>query len=200
MVGGTDAGTQTVEAGSQVFPYKYGNTDAHVFIYYTANNYGNNGCYNLDCSAFIQTSSVVPIGASIPVSTFNGFQFEGTIAWYRDPGTGNWILFRKFDDGSYQEAGYYPAYLFGQGAMSSDASRVDFGGENLFIDHELYSASAHGEADITRITDITNLTMCCTAISLIKETWPIWIRMVAFTPIPLHPSMSSLQALAVRTA
>ena len=129
VVGGADAGTQTVEAGSQIYPDKYGNADAHVFIYYTGDNYGVNGCYNLDCSAFIQTSSVIPIGGSIPESTFDGFQFEGTIAWYRDPSTGNWILFLRNADGSYTQAGYYPVYLFGQGTMSLYASRIDFGGE-----------------------------------------------------------------------
>jgi hypothetical protein len=129
VAGGSGASTQTVEAGYQVSPQIYGNSDPNFFIYYTADNYDKLKCYNLTCPAFVQTSSVLPIGGPIPYSTVGSAPLEGTIAWYRDPSSGHWILFLKQTDGSYTQAGYYPVWLFGSGQLSRNATRIDFGGE-----------------------------------------------------------------------
>lgn len=129
VIGGSGATLQTVEAGVQVFPALYGNSTANFFIYFTADNYATTGCYNLLCSAFIQVSNVLPLGGPVPVSTLNGADLAGAIAWYRDPATGNWLLFLKNADGSYSMSGYYPVWLFGSGQLSRYATRLDFGGE-----------------------------------------------------------------------
>jgi hypothetical protein len=54
-VGGNGSTLQTAEVGWQVYPQKYGNSYPTLFIYWTADGYNRTGCYNLDCSAFIQT-------------------------------------------------------------------------------------------------------------------------------------------------
>ena len=128
VIGGSGAGQQTVEAGVQVYGAHYGNNNANFFVYWTPDNYLT-GCYNLDCGAFVQTSSVLPIGGAVPVSTFDRAQAGGPIAWYRDPATGNWILFLQNPDGTYSQSGYYPTALYGSGQLSQYATRVDFGGE-----------------------------------------------------------------------
>jgi hypothetical protein len=129
VAGGWGSGTQTAEAGTQVYPQLYGNTHANFFIYFTADNYGQTGCYNLSCPAFVQTSSVLPIGGIVGASTFDGNQVEGTIAFYRDPATANWLLLKRNWDGSYTQAGYYPSWVYGGGQLSQYATRIDFGGE-----------------------------------------------------------------------
>lgn len=131
LAGGADRPAdplQTVETGSQVYPDKYGNTSPTLFIYWTADGYDHTGCYNLDCAAFVQTSNVLPIGGSLSSSTSGGTQMEGTLAFYRDPANGNWVLF-YFDGTSYIQSGYYPSALFGTGMLSRKAQRLVFGGE-----------------------------------------------------------------------
>ncbi len=128
VVGGTGGATQTVEAGAQVYPSFYGDYLPHFFIYFTADNYVTTGCYNLSCGAFVQTSNVLPIGGAVPSSTSGGTQYEGTIAFYRDPSTHNWILFR-WDGTSYIQSGFYPVELFGSGQLTANGTLVEFGGE-----------------------------------------------------------------------
>ncbi len=129
MVGGTGTGTQTVEVGSNVYPALYGDNYPHIFIYYTADNYHNTGCYNYSCNAFVQTSSTLWIGgALISSSVSGGTQLEGTLAFYRDPATGNWWLY-YFDGTTYYQIGYYPGALYGSGQLSQYAQLIEYGGE-----------------------------------------------------------------------
>lgn len=124
-----DKGThrQTLEVGSQVFPNRLGDQEPHLFIYYTPDNY-RSGCYDLTCPAFVKTSNILDIGGRLKHSTVGGAQAEGTVAFYRDPDTGNWILF--FSDGvSYIQSGYYPAALFAGGQLSQFATLIEVGGE-----------------------------------------------------------------------
>jgi hypothetical protein len=62
-VGGSENSTQTAEVGWQNYPGKYGNEEARLFIYWTADYYNHTGCYNLDCGAFVQTSNKAALGA-----------------------------------------------------------------------------------------------------------------------------------------
>jgi hypothetical protein len=115
--------TQTAEVGWQNFPGKYGTSNSVLFIYYTADNYQNTGCYNLDCGAFVQTNSNVSIGAGFNnYSTPGGAQWEYSVGYYLYQG--NWWL-----AAGGQWVGYYPGSLYNGGQMSRYAQVIDFGGE-----------------------------------------------------------------------
>eukprot|EP00850_Spirogloea_muscicola_P026526 SM008035S22601 [mRNA] locus=s8035:275:540:+ [translate_table: standard] len=46
--------------------------------------YKTTGCYNLDCSGFIQTNNAVFIGGKIsPVSSYAGAQYEYTVLVFK---------------------------------------------------------------------------------------------------------------------
>jgi hypothetical protein len=126
-VGGSGAGLQTAECGWQVYPGKYGKTLPVFFIYWTADDYNKTGCYNLDCSAFVQTNHAVTIGGAIsPSSVYGGAQYEIQLSFYLYQG--NWWLY--WGGGAASNAlGYYPTSLYKGGAMASHASEIDYGGE-----------------------------------------------------------------------
>jgi hypothetical protein len=84
---------------------------------------------NLDCGQFIKTSNILNIGGVLPSSTLSGAQIEGTLAFYRDPATGNWILFFVDSAGNYIQSGYYPASTYGSGQLSHYTQFIEFGGE-----------------------------------------------------------------------
>lgn len=91
-VGGSGAALQTAECGWQVYPVKYGNSLPVFFIYWTADDYNHTGCYNLDCSAFVQTNHSVTIGGTIsPSSVYGGAQYEIQLSFYLYQG--NWWLY-----------------------------------------------------------------------------------------------------------
>ena len=54
--GGSWDNRQTVEGGWVVYPGKFKTKNAVLFIFYTADNYKTNMCWNLDCPAFVQTN------------------------------------------------------------------------------------------------------------------------------------------------
>ena len=62
---GSSAGVQTIECGWQVYPALYGDARPHLFTYWTADGYNKTGCYNLTCSAFVQTSSTFAPGMAV---------------------------------------------------------------------------------------------------------------------------------------
>ena len=76
-MGGSGANTQTAEVGWQVFPSLYQNTSPVLFIYWTADNYQQTGCYNLTGPGFIQTNNAWPLGGALStISITAGQQFE----------------------------------------------------------------------------------------------------------------------------
>jgi hypothetical protein len=112
-----------------VYPGKYGDANARFFIYFTPDNYGNGGltrgCYNLDCSGFVQVSNQYAIGGTFSsYSTPGGEQKYATVEWFKDGTTGAWWLRR-----SGVWVGYYPRSLFDSNGIRDKASRVVFGGE-----------------------------------------------------------------------
>lgn len=122
--GGSGNGLQTVEAGWQRYPDKYGNSSAHLFSYYTPNNY-TNGCYNTDCSAFVQTSaSYFPGQTFSPTSVSGGTQYTMSVYYLRDGANGNWWLYVQGN-----AVGYYPSSLFNNAGIKIAAAGVDYGGE-----------------------------------------------------------------------
>jgi len=124
--GGSGGSLQTVEGGWQVFPNKYGTSNPALFIFYTPNNYSS-GCYNHDCSAFVQVNNTWVLGGSIsPQSTDGGTQYIIRMQWQLYQG--NWWLFVK-GSGDYIAVGYYPGSKFNGGQLTKNAQWVKFGGE-----------------------------------------------------------------------
>jgi hypothetical protein len=126
-VGGSGSGLQTAEVGWQVYPGMYGNSKPCLFIYWTADDYQSTGCYNLSCSAFVQTNKNWALGGALsPWSVAGGAQYELDIAYYLVGG--NWWLY--LGGGAAANAvGYYPTSIYRGGAMASHASEIDYGGE-----------------------------------------------------------------------
>lgn len=126
--GGSGDGTQTVEAGWQVYPDRWGGNNAALFIYHTPNNYAD-GCYNVECSGFVQVANNVYLGAGFDhYSERDGGQwgFNIQVQHHTD---GNWWLFYR-GPGDYIAFGYYPGSVYGTGRLSIDADQIGWGGED----------------------------------------------------------------------
>ncbi|KAJ0258505.1 hypothetical protein HA466_0072810 [Hirschfeldia incana] len=87
----------TIEAGLQVYPGKYGDDNIRLFVYWTADGYQNTGCYNTDCSGFVQRSSLVTVGgAYTTVSEYNGNQYELAMLIWKVLRTNKYNVFFSF--------------------------------------------------------------------------------------------------------
>lgn len=126
---GSGANLQTAEVGWQVYPQMYGNTKPVFFIYWTADDYKSLGCYNLTCPAFVQTNRNWAIGGALsPWSTAGGAQKEIEVSFFLTGG--NWWLY--IGGGAAANAiGYYPTSLYRNGAMATQATGIDYGGETV---------------------------------------------------------------------
>lgn len=125
VVRGSGASLETVEAGWQKYRDLYGDDNSRLFIYFTPDNYGSGGCYNLSCGAFVQTNNTVPIGGKFDLySVSGGDQREFKLLWYKDGTAGNWWL--KYGD---IWVGYYPRSRFDANGLADKAWSIDFGGE-----------------------------------------------------------------------
>ncbi len=128
VVGSEGEGKQTVEAGWQVYPDKWNSDKAALFIFYTTKNYSD-GCYNLECSGFVQIANNVYLGKGFTnYSSTGGGQWGFNLQWKRNT-DGNWWLFYK-GNANYIAVGYYPKSLFGNGTLASNATKIAFGGED----------------------------------------------------------------------
>jgi hypothetical protein len=123
--GGSGAALQTAEVGWQVYPGKYTNANPVLFIYWTAYDYNTTGCYNLDCTAFVQINNSWMLGGALSnVSVSGGTQAELEIAYYYY--LGNWWL---YIGGA--AVGYYPGSIYRSGQLTKNATGVDYGGETV---------------------------------------------------------------------
>ncbi|KAA8515744.1 hypothetical protein F0562_018645 [Nyssa sinensis] len=114
----------SIEAGWQVSPDLYGDSNTRFFTYWTSDAYQATGCYNLLCSGFIQINNEIAMGASIyPVSGYRGSQYDISILVWKDPKEGNWWM--QF--GNDYVLGYWPAFLFSN--LADSASMIEWGGE-----------------------------------------------------------------------
>jgi hypothetical protein len=120
-------GNQTIEAGWQEFRDLYGDWVPHLFIYYTTNGYSedgdNKGGYNRDVDGWIQYSNVIFPGAIFnPTSVRGGAQYMMQIKYQLYEGNwwfwcnGHWV-------------GYYPASLFNDDGLHSQAGKFAAYGE-----------------------------------------------------------------------
>jgi hypothetical protein len=126
-VAGSGANLQTLECGWQVYPALYGDSRPHLFTYWTADDYGSTGCYNLSCSAFVQTSSTfAPAMAVGPISVPGGPQYIMELAYWHTGG--RWWLYYNGTQGS-NAIGYYPDTIYKGGALTKYATEIDYGGE-----------------------------------------------------------------------
>jgi Neprosin len=126
-VGGSGGNTQTVEGGWQVLPDKYGTNKAVLFIYWTADDYQNTGCYNLDCSGFVQTNSNWYLGGTWDhYSSTGGGQWGFELQWKLY--LGNWWLFLK-GPGNFEAVGYYPTSIYKGGQLATNSTLIEYGGE-----------------------------------------------------------------------
>jgi hypothetical protein len=119
---------QTAELGWQNFPQKYGVAKSVLFIYWTADSYSQTGCYNLDCSAFVQTNSNVRLGGTFSKYSRPGkTQYDVKLQWqvFANSG-GQWWLY--FND---QPVGFYPSSLYQGGPLAASAATIDYGGETV---------------------------------------------------------------------
>ncbi|WP_281557940.1 neprosin family prolyl endopeptidase [Thalassomonas sp. RHCl1] len=124
-VGGSGDNRETVEAGIQKYRDLYGDDWPRIFIYFTPDNYGSGGCYNLSCSGFVQTNNSITIGSRL--STYNqidGDQVEMTMSLIREQTLGHWWL---QVNGTY--LGYWPNNLFDASGIGEKAERTSAGGE-----------------------------------------------------------------------
>ncbi len=125
VIGNSWGTTQTAETGWQNYPAKYGSENPALFIYWTADGYGSTGCYNLDCSGFVQTSSSLHLGAGFTnYSLYGSTQYEIQLQYYLYQGNwwlrvgGNWV-------------GYYPATIYRGGELNYYSNLLEFGSESV---------------------------------------------------------------------
>lgn len=128
-VGGSGSNRQTVEIGWQVYPLKYNDSKPHLFTYWTADNYNKTGCYNLECTAFVQISPKVSsgMGYNPPYSVIGGVQYILGFAAYHVHNVW-WLYYWWY---GWHGIGYYPDSLFKGGALAGNASRIEYGGETV---------------------------------------------------------------------
>lgn len=117
--------TQTAEVGWTVDPGQFGDSNTHLFIYWTNDNYQTTGCYDLNCTGFVQTNNSVTLGGSFgTISTQGGTQYVVELSWEKQSATANWWLLWQ----GTTWLGYYPASLY-TGGMQTQATFTAFGGE-----------------------------------------------------------------------
>jgi hypothetical protein len=108
-----------------VYPHKYGDTATRFFIYFTPDNYGPGGCWDLECAGFVQTHPTACFGCAIgPYSTPGGPQYEVHLRFAKSHDGDHWWLY-WFDE----PLGYYSKYKFDNNGLRTTAARVKFGGE-----------------------------------------------------------------------
>ncbi|KAL5354908.1 hypothetical protein ACLOAV_000999 [Pseudogymnoascus australis] len=121
-------GRQTVEAGLINHPARFGDSNLHLFTFFTTVGYARYGdfiqSWNEDYKGWVQVDNTIfPGTVCSTLSTENGIQYNLWIAYQLDDG--KWWLWVKD-----RWIGYYPASMFGAGnTLASHSDRVAFYGE-----------------------------------------------------------------------
>ncbi|XP_027941024.1 uncharacterized protein LOC114194812 [Vigna unguiculata] len=121
----TEKEMKTVNYQEMVAPqFHNGSTGTYVFSAWTSDNFKQTGCYNLQCSGFVQISQDNFIGSQLhKISVYGGQMADITISITMDRYTKNWWLSVVGHD-----IGYYPAELF---SNMASADRVGWGGRTV---------------------------------------------------------------------
>ncbi|XP_047324696.1 uncharacterized protein LOC124928204 [Impatiens glandulifera] len=114
----------SIEAGWTVHPNLFGDNKTRFFIYWTTDYYNKTGCYNLECSGFVQTSRTFALGSSLslPISKYDKKSSELKASVFKNKESGDWLL--ELDN---EVIGYWPYELFD--GLNASASRISWGGE-----------------------------------------------------------------------
>uniref|UniRef100_A0A1D1Z3V8 Phosphomethylpyrimidine synthase n=1 Tax=Anthurium amnicola TaxID=1678845 RepID=A0A1D1Z3V8_9ARAE len=119
--------TDFVRAGWMVNPNFFRDNLSRLFVQWSNDNGETTGCFNLDCDGFVQTSSKIPLGASLyPISVYNNTeeQYSMQVDIYLDASLSKWCVSVQEE-----ELGYWPIdKLFPQ---FINAPFVTWGGEVL---------------------------------------------------------------------
>ncbi|XP_012572078.1 protein neprosin-like [Cicer arietinum] len=119
----------SIRVGAEVHPSLYGDSQLRITGYWTVDGQMNNGCYNYDCSGFVQVNQNknYVLGASIYFQTGIGSSKKEFIAFriHQDRSTGNWWLTIGLKPVFI--IGYWPKQLFTH--LSTGASLIRFGGQ-----------------------------------------------------------------------
>ncbi|KAL0718116.1 hypothetical protein Bca4012_067438 [Brassica carinata] len=118
----------SIEAGWQVYPEFYMDSQPRLFIFWTTDAYNLTGGYNLRGGGFVQTSKNIMVeGAILQPSVFGGDQVDLTIKIWKDSKSKSWWLGVIIGHGNLEPVGYWPASLF---TIQTDyAKTVQWGGE-----------------------------------------------------------------------
>ncbi|CAN6457021.1 unnamed protein product [Victoria cruziana] len=106
----------------KVFPDKFSDSKTRFYTHWQAN--GTAGCFNLDCSGFVQLDSQLVLGGALPVSTYQGYQAQIFVCILKGNDDNWWLLFDNIG-----AVGYWPESLFPY--LSSAPSATEWGGEIL---------------------------------------------------------------------
>ncbi|KAM7266863.1 hypothetical protein ACFE04_009029 [Oxalis oulophora] len=116
-----DVVIDSIEAGWHVSPGINGDSKTRFFVFWTNDGY-KSGCYNLQCSGFVQVSKIVSLGGAVEPSSVYGKHPVGfELLIWKDWESGHWWLRSKTE-----KIGYWPNSLFT--VLQNGASVVKWGG------------------------------------------------------------------------
>ncbi|KAG8645485.1 hypothetical protein MANES_10G064100v8 [Manihot esculenta] len=135
VVAGDGPNLNSLEAGWQVH---FGEKFTRLFISWTRDNYKETGCYNLECPDFVQINNNIALGSALlPVSVYDGNQYEIEITIFKDMQNGNWWLVVQG-----QKLGYWPASILT--TLANQANVIRWGGK-------VYNTETDGEHTFTQM-------------------------------------------------
>ncbi|CAI9105765.1 OLC1v1004774C1 [Oldenlandia corymbosa var. corymbosa] len=118
VAGGSGSNTNTIEVGWIVCPLLYGDNLTRLFIYWTSDNYQNTGCFDLQCSGFVQIDSSMAIGGAITTTNHP----EIILLVWKDEDQDVWWL--QYNG---TVLGYWPTAIFT--VLNDTSTLVEWGGE-----------------------------------------------------------------------
>ncbi|XP_058774336.1 protein neprosin-like [Vicia villosa] len=119
---------ESIEAGWQVCPKRFGDSRPRIFTYWTADAYKATGCYNVICPGFVQTSKKIVLGLPVgPVSVIGGDQYDFNLKIEQDQQNQRWWLEYAAGNENYERVGYWSYSLFKE--LNHEANLIQFGGE-----------------------------------------------------------------------